>query len=89
MDLPKVSVFVAGQAFSLIQHRVALDFAIQRMRSEWPTAELVQLPALARLEITVALRHIFARTPTMTAPATWRDSAAIRGPLHVPMVFGN
>ena len=45
--------------------------------------------ALARLEITVALRHIFARTPTMTAPAIWRDTPAIRGPLHVPMVFGN
>jgi cytochrome P450 len=45
--------------------------------------------ALARLEITVALRHIFARTPTMTAPATWRDTPAIRGPRHVPMVFGN
>jgi cytochrome P450 len=44
--------------------------------------------ALARLEITVALRHIFARTP-MTAPATWRDTPAIRGPRHVPMVFGN
>lgn len=44
MDLPKVSVFFAGQAFSLIQHRVTLGFSIQRMRSEWPTAELVQLP---------------------------------------------
>jgi cytochrome P450 len=45
--------------------------------------------ALARLEITVALRRIFARTPTMIAPATWRDTPAIRGPRHVPMVFGN
>ena len=45
--------------------------------------------ALARLETTVALRHIVARRPTMTAPALWRDTPAIRGPLHVPMVFGN
>ena len=45
--------------------------------------------ALARLEIEAALRRILPRTPTMAAPATWRDTPAIRGPLHVPMVFGN
>ena len=45
--------------------------------------------ALARLETTVALSHIVARRPTMTAPALWRDTPAIRGPLHVPMVLGN
>lgn len=44
--------------------------------------------ALARLEIEVALRRILPRTPTIIAPATWRDTPAIRGPLHVPMVFG-
>jgi cytochrome P450 len=43
--------------------------------------------ALARLEATVALRHILSRDPVLTGPVTWRDTPAIRGPLHVPMVF--
>lgn len=43
--------------------------------------------ALARLETTVALRRVLARNPVLAAPATWRDSPAIRGPLHVPMIF--
>jgi cytochrome P450 len=43
--------------------------------------------ALARLEATVALRHILSRDPVLTGPVTWRDTTAIRGPLHVPMVF--
>jgi cytochrome P450 len=45
--------------------------------------------ALARLEITAAMRRVFDRTPTLTGPATWRDTPAIRGPLHVPIVFAN
>lgn len=44
--------------------------------------------SLARLETTVALRHILARNPVLTGPVAWRDTAAIRGPLNVPMVFG-
>lgn len=43
--------------------------------------------ALARLETTVALRQILSRNPELVAPATWRDTPAIRGPLHVPIVF--
>ena len=43
--------------------------------------------SLARLETTVALRHILARNPVLTGPVTWRDTPAIRGPLNVPMVF--
>jgi cytochrome P450 len=44
--------------------------------------------SLARLEITVALRHILARNPLLAGPVAWRDTPAIRGPLNVPMVFG-
>jgi cytochrome P450 len=43
--------------------------------------------ALARLEITEALRQIFARAPVLVAPVAWRDTPAIRGPLTVPMEF--
>jgi cytochrome P450 len=43
--------------------------------------------SLARLETTVALRHIFARNPVLTGPVAWRDTPAIRGPLNVPMAF--
>jgi cytochrome P450 len=43
--------------------------------------------ALARLETTVALHQILARMPQLAAPATWRDTPAIRGPLNVPIVF--
>jgi cytochrome P450 len=43
--------------------------------------------ALARLEATVALREIITRRPSLTGSATWRDTAAIRGPLTVPMTF--
>jgi cytochrome P450 len=43
--------------------------------------------ALARLEITVALRQILARKPRLVAPVTWRDTPAIRGPLSVPIIF--
>jgi cytochrome P450 len=43
--------------------------------------------SLARLEITVALRHILARNPLLAGPVAWRDTPAIRGPLNVPMVF--
>jgi cytochrome P450 len=43
--------------------------------------------ALARLETAVALRQILARDPALTGPSMWRDTPAIRGPLHLPMVF--
>lgn len=43
--------------------------------------------SLARLETTVALRHILARNPILTGSVTWRDTPAIRGPFSVPMVF--
>jgi len=43
--------------------------------------------ALARLETTLALRQILARKPVLAGPVTWRDTPAIRGPLHVPMLF--
>jgi cytochrome P450 len=43
--------------------------------------------ALARVETTVALRHILVRNPILTGPVTWRDTPAIRGPFSVPMVF--
>jgi cytochrome P450 len=43
--------------------------------------------ALARLEITVALRQILARKPRLADVVTWRDTAAIRGPLSVPIIF--
>jgi cytochrome P450 len=45
--------------------------------------------ALARLEATAALRQILARKPVLAAPPAWRDTPAIRGPLHVPMVFNS
>jgi cytochrome P450 len=44
---------------------------------------------LARLETTVALRHIFARNPALAGPPTWRDTPAIRGPRDVPVVFNS
>jgi cytochrome P450 len=43
--------------------------------------------ALARLEAEVALRRILQRDPVLSGPVTWRDSPAIRGPLHLPMIF--
>ena len=43
--------------------------------------------ALARLEATVALRRILARGPRLADAVTWRDTLAIRGPLHVPIIF--
>jgi cytochrome P450 len=43
--------------------------------------------ALARLEISVALRQILPRGPRLADAATWRDTPAIRGPLNVPIVF--
>jgi len=43
--------------------------------------------ALARLEITIALRHVLARRPAMCGQPTWRDTPAIRGPLEVPIGF--
>jgi cytochrome P450 len=43
--------------------------------------------ALARLEITVALRRVLARSPLLSAQPSWRDTPAIRGPLNVPVIF--
>jgi cytochrome P450 len=45
--------------------------------------------SLARLETTVALRHTLSRNPALTGPVAWRDAPAIRGPVSVPMVFGD
>ncbi len=42
---------------------------------------------LARLETSVALRHILRRQPTLVGSPTWRDTPAIRGPLTVPIRF--
>jgi cytochrome P450 len=44
--------------------------------------------ALARMEVSAALRHILTRQPALVGPVTWRDTPAIRGPVSVPMVFG-
>jgi cytochrome P450 len=43
--------------------------------------------ALARLEIGVALRQIFARRPALANPPTWQDTPQLRGPLTAPMIF--
>ncbi|QNJ94880.1 cytochrome P450 [Mycolicibacterium fluoranthenivorans] len=42
---------------------------------------------LARLETSTALHHILARKPELVGTATWRDTAAIRGPLRAPAVL--
>ncbi len=43
---------------------------------------------LARLEMTIALRHVLARSPSLTGAPVWRDTPAIRGPQSVPVLFG-
>jgi cytochrome P450 len=43
--------------------------------------------ALARLEISAALRPILARRPVLAGTPTWRDTPAIRGPLTVSARF--
>jgi cytochrome P450 len=43
--------------------------------------------ALARLEIAVALQHILARRPVLRGDPIWRDTPAIRGPLHLTTFF--
>ncbi|MCV7220920.1 cytochrome P450 [Mycolicibacterium elephantis] len=43
--------------------------------------------ALARLELTVALRHLLARRPALCGEPVWRDIPAIRGPQRLPCVF--
>ncbi|NVN49354.1 cytochrome P450 [Mycolicibacterium hippocampi] len=45
--------------------------------------------ALARLEITAALRRVLDRRPELAGAVTWRDTPAIRGPHSVPIVFTN
>ncbi|GAT01837.1 cytochrome P450 [Mycolicibacterium fortuitum] len=42
---------------------------------------------LARLETSLALRHILCRGPVLSGMPTWRDTPAIRGPLTVPLRF--
>ncbi|MUM17733.1 cytochrome P450 [Mycobacterium sp. CBMA271] len=43
--------------------------------------------ALARLETEIALRGILARDPVLAGPPVWRDTPAIRGPVHLPVAF--
>ncbi len=43
--------------------------------------------ALTRLEAEVTVRRILERDPVLSGPVTWRDSPAIRGPLHLPITF--
>jgi cytochrome P450 len=43
--------------------------------------------ALARLEITVAVRKILARKPRLADAVTWRETPAIRGPLSARIIF--
>jgi cytochrome P450 len=45
--------------------------------------------ALARLEITIALRKVSARRINLCGEPTWRDTPAIRGPLTVPITFAD
>lgn len=42
---------------------------------------------LARLEIAAALPRVLARQPVLAGAPRWRDTAAIRGPLSLPIVF--
>ena len=44
--------------------------------------------ALARMEITTALRYILQRQPTQAGAPTWRDTRAIRGPRTLGLVLG-
>lgn len=43
--------------------------------------------ALARLEVEVALTELLARQPVLVGEVVWRDTAAVRGPVVVPVVF--
>ncbi|CCC42920.1 cytochrome P450 [Mycobacterium canetti] len=43
--------------------------------------------ALARLQISVALRRIVARNPVVCGAASWDRSPALRGPVSLPMRF--
>jgi cytochrome P450 len=43
--------------------------------------------ALARLEIAIALQHVLARRPVLGSEPRWRNTPAIRGPLHMTIVF--
>lgn len=45
--------------------------------------------ALARLEITTALRKILRRDPILGASPAWRETPAIRGPLSLPARFAH
>ncbi|WP_018178791.1 cytochrome P450 [Jongsikchunia kroppenstedtii] len=43
--------------------------------------------ALARLETAIALRRIAFRKPRLVGTPGWRDTAILRAPTHVPVVF--
>jgi cytochrome P450 len=44
---------------------------------------------LAHLEIAIALQCVLARRPALAGDPTWRDTAAIRGPVTVPVIFAD
>lgn len=44
--------------------------------------------SLARLEISTTLPKIIARQPMLAGKPVWRDTPAIRGPKHLPVMFG-
>lgn len=44
--------------------------------------------ALARQEVTTALKRILARAPTLRGIPVWRDTPAIRGPQSLTVIFG-
>ncbi|MGY3554996.1 cytochrome P450 [Williamsia sp. R60] len=43
--------------------------------------------ALARLELSIALRQLKSRQPQLVGPVTWHPSGILRGPTRVPMMF--
>jgi cytochrome P450 len=45
--------------------------------------------ALARLEITTALKHVLDRRPALRGEPQWRNTPAIRGPQTLPCTFTN
>ncbi|MFB1295553.1 cytochrome P450 [Mycobacterium sp. pW049] len=44
--------------------------------------------ALARSELTTALRRVLGRTPALVGAPVWRDTPAIRGPQSLAVAFG-
>ncbi|OBF62339.1 cytochrome [Mycobacterium sp. 852002-51971_SCH5477799-a] len=43
--------------------------------------------AVAQLELSTAIPKILDRQPVLAGPVHWRDTAAIRGPVSVPLIF--